>query len=86
MKTKLFSLILALVFYSLPSQFLVNDSFETVALGNLPSGYTIKYNGTGTANQKVVNTVVKNGAHSLQLEGAGSWSAELYRTITFPQL
>ena len=86
MKTKLFSLILALVFYSLPSQYLVNDSFETDALGTLPSGYTIKYNGTGTANQKVVNTVVKNGAQSLQLEGAASWSAELYRTITFPQL
>ena len=41
MKTKLFSLILALVFYSLPSQFLVNDSFETDALGTLPSGYTL---------------------------------------------
>ncbi len=41
------------------------SSFETDALGTLPSGYTIKYNGTGTANQKVVNTVVKNGAQSL---------------------
>ena len=29
---------------------------------------------------------MKNGAQSLQLEGAGGWAAELYRTITFPQL
>lgn len=86
MKTKLFSLILAFAFYFLPSQYLVNDNFESDALGTLPSGYTIKYNGTGTANQKVVNTVVKNGSQSLQLEGAGNWSAELYKTITFPQL
>lgn len=86
MKTKLFSLTLALVYSLLQSQYLANDSFETNALNTLPTGYNIKHSGTGVQNQKVVNTVVKNGSQSFQLEGANNWSANIYKTITFPKL
>ena len=86
MKTKLFSLTLALVYSLLQSQYLANDSFENNALNTLPTGYNIKHSGTGVQNQKVVNTVVKNGSQSFQLEGANNWSANIYKTITFPTL
>lgn len=84
MKTKLFFLIFVLSFYIMKSQYLVYDTYEADVLGTLPSGYTIKYNGTGNANQKIVNTVVKNGLQSVQLEGRSSWAAEIYKNCTFP--
>lgn len=72
------------VFYSDENttfDFQVNDSFEDVPVGER-GGWTIKYNGTGDANQKVVDTKSKNGTKSLQLEGKSSWAAELYKNIS----
>ena len=60
--------------------YLINDTFEDVAVGSL-GGWTKLYNGTGDANQKVVDTMAKNGIHSLQLEGAGSWASEYYKPV-----
>ncbi|MGD9929850.1 MAG: T9SS type A sorting domain-containing protein [Mangrovibacterium sp.] len=59
----------------------VNDDFEADAVGSL-AGWIKLYNGTGDANQKVINTLAKNGVQSFQLEGASSWAAEYYKTIT----
>jgi hypothetical protein len=67
-------------------QVLVNDDFESETIGLFPTGYVLQYNGTGNANQKVVNTIAKNGTQSFQLEGAGNWSAEAYKTVAFPDL
>lgn len=62
------------------NDFRVIDDFEKDALGSL-GGWTIKYNGTGAGNQKVVNHIAKNGNQSLQLQGAGSWASEVYKPI-----
>lgn len=61
--------------------FQVNDSFEEDALATL-AGWTIKYNGSGNANQKVVDNISKNGSQSFQLEGRSSWAADLYKPIS----
>ena len=61
--------------------FQVNDDFEEDALGTL-AGWTIKYNGSGNANQKVVDNISKNGTKSFQLEGRSSWAADLYKPIS----
>lgn len=63
-----------------PSNFQVNDNFEEDALGTLPNGWRIRYNGTGNANQKVVDNPVKNGMHSVQVSGSG-WAADLSKTV-----
>lgn len=60
--------------------FQVNDDFEEEAIGTL-AGWTIQYNGTGNANQKVVDNLSKSGSQSLQLEGRGNWAADLYKPI-----
>ncbi|SEG61029.1 Por secretion system C-terminal sorting domain-containing protein [Halpernia humi] len=86
MKTNLFITGLLLLQTLMFGQVLVNDDFESDALGAFPSGYKLQYNGTGTANQKVVNNVVKNGAQSFQLEGKANWSAEVYKIVDFPNL
>ena len=61
--------------------FQVNDSYEEDALGTL-AGWTIKYNGSGNGNQKVVDNIFKNGLQSIQLEGRSSWAADLYKPIS----
>ena len=76
-------LLLPILFFG---QVLVNDHFEDDALGALPAGYVISYNGTGTANQKVVDNPVKNGSHAFQLEGRSGWSSEINKPVTFPDL
>jgi len=64
----------------------IEENFETTAVGNLPEGWILKYAGTGDANQKVVDSPVKNGLQALQLESAGSWSATLYTVpSSFPE-
>ena len=71
------------VFYSgdgIVPNFIVNDSFEGDEVGSL-AGWTKLYNGTGDANQKVVDTMAKNGLKSLQLEGRSSWASEYYKVI-----
>lgn len=59
---------------------LVDDHFEEDVLNTLPDGWTIRYNGTGTADQKVVNTPVKNGNQSFQVSGSG-WAANLSKQV-----
>lgn len=64
--------------------YLVDDSFEEDELGTLPEGWTIRYNGTGDADQKVVNSPVKNGSQSFQVSGS-SWAANLSKNVaSFP--
>jgi PKD repeat protein/uncharacterized protein YeaC (DUF1315 family) len=62
----------------------LNDDFENDPVGSLPDTWVIRYNGTGTANQKVVDNPVKNGVRAFQLEGAGNWAAQL--DFTLPEL
>jgi hypothetical protein len=82
MKTKLLFLISSFLCLNLFSQtYLVNDNFEDDALGVLPAGWVIRYNGNGTANQKVVESPVKNGIHSFQVSGS-SWAANLSKSVT----
>lgn len=57
----------------------ISENFEATAIGSLPDGWVLQYNGTGNANQKVVDSPVKNGAKALQLEGATNWAASLYK-------
>uniref|UniRef100_UPI00321796AE LamG-like jellyroll fold domain-containing protein n=1 Tax=uncultured Draconibacterium sp. TaxID=1573823 RepID=UPI00321796AE len=64
-----------------PSNSLVMDDFESGALGTLPAGWVIRYNGTGNADQKIVNTPVKNGAQSFQVSGS-SWAANLSKQVS----
>lgn len=82
MKTKLLSLISVLCLFLLNSQtYIINDDFESDALGTLPDGWVIRYNGTGNANQKVVDFPVKNGIHSFQVSGSG-WAANLSKSVS----
>lgn len=67
-------------FFSYSQDFIVNDDFETDALGTLPDGWLIRFNGTGDANQKIVETPVKNGIHSFQVSGS-SWAANLSKSV-----
>ncbi len=59
--------------------YIFNDSFESDVLGAKPEGWIMKYNGTGTANQKVVDTPVMYGTHAFQMEGRSSWASEFYK-------
>lgn len=63
------------------AQEFVNDDFESDIIGEAPSGWIMKYNGTGTANQKVVDTPVKNGEKAFQMEGASGWASEFYKIL-----
>ncbi|RIJ48853.1 T9SS C-terminal target domain-containing protein [Maribellus luteus] len=64
-----------------PSNSLVMDDFENGALGTLPDGWVIRYDGTGNADQKIVNTPVKYGAQSFQVSGS-SWAANLSKPVS----
>jgi len=59
---------------------MVNDNFEDDVLGTLPDGWVIRFDGTGSANQKVVDNPVKNGIHSFQVSGSG-WAANLSKSV-----
>lgn len=62
------------------------DSFEDETLGTLPSEWTLKYEGTGILNQKVVDSPVKNGVHAFQMEGSSGWASEFYKRLSsFPE-
>lgn len=76
------TLIISGLFYifSLSAQNIIFDNFENYDIGVFPSTWTLKYNGTGTQNQKIVDSPVKNGARAFQLEGQSSWAAEAYAT------
>lgn len=79
-KSLLMIWILLASMFSLNSQvYIINDSFEDETLGAFPSGWIMKYNGTGDANQKVVDTPVKNGIQAFQMEGQSGWASEFYK-------
>jgi len=60
---------------------LIDDNFDNDPVGSLPEGWNIKYNGTGTANQKVVDTLYVSPNHSFQLEGRSGWAANIYKAL-----
>jgi hypothetical protein len=60
---------------------IINDNFDTETVGILPTGWIIKYNGSGDANQKVVSTTSVSPDNSFELEGNGGWSATLYNIV-----
>lgn len=62
------------------------DDFESYTVGAFPSSvYSIVYNGTGDANQKVISTTQRDGTtgNVLQLQGANNWSAQIRHAQTF---
>ena len=82
MKTKLLFLITMLFLFQLNAQtYILNNEFESDAVGTLPEGWVIRYNGSGAADQKVVDAPVKNGSHSLQVSGT-SWAANLHKNVS----
>lgn len=58
------------------------DDFESEAVGNLPSKWSIKYNGLGDNYQVVVDDVYRNGSRSFKTEGKSGWAATLYSNET----
>lgn len=56
------------------------DDFESYDVNSYPSTFTLQYNGTGDANQKVITTTGYEGLDSkvFQLQGAHYWSSEQY--------
>lgn len=57
------------------------SSFENDIPGMYPAGWILKYNGTGSGNQKVVTSPVKNDLQAFQMEGQGGWASEFYRPV-----
>lgn len=83
MKTTLFYFLIVLWSITLNAQtYIINDDFEKGTLGSPPIGWIQKYNGTGNANQKIVDSPVKNGTKSFQIEGQSNWTSEYYQNIT----
>jgi len=62
------------------SQVLFFDDFEAYAENAYPASFTLQYNGTGNANQKVISATAHNGSSGkvFQLQGAPSWASEQY--------
>ena len=64
------------------------DDFEnyendtTISSGKTP--YTVRYNGTGDENQKIVTSTQKDGSTGkvLQLQGASGWASEIKHSFT----
>ncbi len=79
MKTK--TLYFFLVFLISLSGFaqIIDDNFDMETIGTLPTGWVIKYEGTGTANQKVVNTTSVSTDNSFELQGKSGWSATIIK-------
>lgn len=54
------------------------DDFNAYTDGAYPQHFFQKYNGTGSANQKIITTVQSDGTEGgvFRLEGAGGWASE----------
>lgn len=74
-------LMLTLTHFTFAQTFIVDDDFESETLGTLPTGWEIRYHGSGPEDQIVVDSPVKNGIHSFQVSGTG-WAANLSKSIT----
>lgn len=60
--------------------FMIDDDFEDQVVGQLPEGWVIKHNGTGTADQKVTDQAARNGSKSFETSGESGWSATITKT------
>ncbi|HHY30319.1 MAG TPA: LPXTG cell wall anchor domain-containing protein [Syntrophaceticus sp.] len=79
------------VFFTMPITANAEDTifyedFESYAENAYPSSFTMKYNGTGDANQKVITTEGWQGSDTkvFRLQGASSWSAEHIVAVPSP--
>lgn len=59
------------------------DDFESYEIDSYPTTFTLKYNGSGTANQKIISTTGHDGeiTKAFQLQGVGSWASEQQHDI-----
>jgi hypothetical protein len=59
------------------------EGFESDVENSYPASFDLKYDGTGTANQKVIKTTAFDGTQGqvFQLEGAGGWASEQYYAL-----
>ena len=62
------------------------EDFESSVENSYPASFTLKYDGTGAANQKVIKTTAFDGTQgkAFQLEGAGGWASEQYYALQSP--
>lgn len=60
--------------------FLIDDSFEDGVVGQLPAGWVIRHDGTGTTHQKVTDQVARNGSKSFETSGQSGWAATITKT------
>lgn len=92
MRKKLFSMLLSVamvlsIITSLPlaasAAPVFFDDFESYDENAYPSSFTLQYNGTGTANQKVMTTTGYQEVDSkvFRLQGAHYWSSEQYVSL-----
>lgn len=79
------------VFFTMPITANAEDTFfyedfEGYAENAYPSSFTMKYNGTGDANQKVITTEGWQGSDTkvFRLQGASSWAAEHIVAVPSP--
>lgn len=65
------------------------EDFEIYEPGAYPTSFSLRYNGTGTANQKVIvsNDYKGNPGKVFRLQGASSWASEHLRALpsTMPE-
>ena len=66
------------------SAILFQENFDSYALNTFPTGWSLVYNGAGTADQYVDNTEFVSPPQSLHLVGSSCWSANAYHTVPFP--
>ncbi len=59
------------------------EDFESYAENAYPGTFTLQYNGSGTANQKVISTDTFDGSTGkvFQLQGVSSWASEQYVSL-----
>jgi hypothetical protein len=66
------------------------EDFESTAIDDYPSSFTRLYDGTGSANQKVVEVQPPNATpghmttHAFRLEGASGWASEQLVNLPTP--
>lgn len=67
-------------YWHFASKVLFFDDFEAYAENAYPASFTLQYNGTGHAAQKVITDAAHNGSSGkvFQLQGAHYWASEQY--------
>ena len=62
---------------------LFQDNFDSYSEGTFPSGWILKYGGSGEANQYIDNSKSKSSQQSLHLDGSKCWGVEAYHPVDF---